>query len=125
MYTVTLEGYSESSLPERARREAEDRFRRTLERSLGGPEAVTAAYKAWQNAEETSESEFAAEAAINLFSDEENMPRSFRDQLFDLLSVKAVRQEPEADDAIKDEKTDDDAAKRKMLRPKKPGKKTL
>ncbi len=78
-----------------------------------------------QQLEETSESEFAAEAAINLFSDEENMPRSFRDQLFDLLSVKAVRQEPEADDAIKDEKTDDDAAKRKMLRPKKPGKKTL
>ncbi|NLY28220.1 MAG: hypothetical protein GX049_11880 [Alcaligenaceae bacterium] len=64
MYTVTLEGYSESSLPERARREAEDRFRRTLERSLGGPEAVTAAYKAWQNAEETSESELSPEIML-------------------------------------------------------------
>lgn len=64
LYSITLEGFSESSLPDHARKEAEDRFRRTLERALGGPEAVAAAYKAWQNAEETSEAELSPEDMI-------------------------------------------------------------
>jgi len=54
-YTVFLEDFPEIS--DKHRQEAERRFRRTLERALGGEEAVIPAYKAWQAAEESSESE--------------------------------------------------------------------
>lgn len=43
------------------RLDAEQRFRRTLERALGGPDAVLATYRAWQNAEDTAESEMSAD----------------------------------------------------------------
>lgn len=60
MYTITLQD-PPSDIPERARCDAEHRFQRTLERALGGPENVIAAYRAWQTAEETSEAEMSDE----------------------------------------------------------------
>lgn len=59
-YTITLQD-APADIPEKARRDAEQRFQRTLERALGGPDAVIAAYKAWQTAEDTAESEMAPE----------------------------------------------------------------
>lgn len=64
-------------------------------------------------------------AAINLFADEEDTQRSYRDQLLDLLSVKVVRSEPVADEPESEKSEPDEAPKKKTLRPKKPGKKTL
>lgn len=58
-YTVLLEDFPE--LSDKHRQEAERRFRRTLERALGGEDAVVPAYKAWQAAEESSESELTAD----------------------------------------------------------------
>lgn len=55
-YTITLQD-APHDMGERARLEAEARFRKTLERTLGGEEAVAPAYRAWQQAEESSESE--------------------------------------------------------------------
>lgn len=60
MYTITLQD-APADIPEKARRDAEQRFQRTLERSLGGTDAVLAAYRAWQTAEDTAESEMAPE----------------------------------------------------------------
>lgn len=60
MYIVTLQD-APSDIPERARLDAENRFHKTLERALGGPDNVMAAYRAWQAAEETPESEISAE----------------------------------------------------------------
>ncbi|MBB5213434.1 hypothetical protein [Parapusillimonas granuli] len=60
MYTITIQD-APNDLPERTRQDAEQRFRRTLERALGGPDAVLAAYRAWQTAEETAESEMTAD----------------------------------------------------------------
>lgn len=60
MYTITLQD-APADLPERARQDAEQRFRRTLERSLGGPDAVLDAYHAWQHTEDSVESEISAE----------------------------------------------------------------
>lgn len=60
MYTITLQD-APADIPEKARQEAEQRFRRTLERALGGPDAVLAAYRAWQTAEDTAESEMSAD----------------------------------------------------------------
>lgn len=60
MYTITLQD-PPSDITERARSDAENRFQRTLERALGGPENLTAAYRAWQTAEETSEAEMSIE----------------------------------------------------------------
>lgn len=54
-YTVTLEDFPE--ITPQYRLEAERRFRKTLERALGGEEEVPLAYRAWQNAEESAESE--------------------------------------------------------------------
>ncbi|WP_253207029.1 hypothetical protein [Verticiella alkaliphila] len=54
-YSVTLEDFPE--ITPQYRQEAERRFRKTLERALGGEDEVTPAYRAWQNAEESSESE--------------------------------------------------------------------
>lgn len=56
MYTITLQD-APSDIPERARLDAENRFQKTLERALGGPENVLTAYRAWQAAEESSEDE--------------------------------------------------------------------
>lgn len=56
MYTITLQD-APTDIPERVRQEAEQRFQRTLERALGGPEDVLAAYRAWQSAEDTAETE--------------------------------------------------------------------
>jgi hypothetical protein len=56
MYTITLQD-PPSDIPDRARTDAQTRFQRTLERALGGPENVIAAYRAWQTSEETSEAE--------------------------------------------------------------------
>lgn len=56
MYTITLQD-APSDIPEKARIEAERRFQRTLERALGGPDQVLTAYRAWQTAEDTPESE--------------------------------------------------------------------
>lgn len=60
MYTITLQD-APSDIPERARLEAESRFQKTLERALGGPENVMLAYRAWQTAEETSDTEMSDE----------------------------------------------------------------
>lgn len=59
-YTITLQD-APAEITERAQREAEERFRRTLERALGGPDAVLAAHRAWQAVEDTAESEMSAE----------------------------------------------------------------
>lgn len=56
MYTITLEDYP-SSLTKQAKLNAEYRFQRVLKRSLGEPEDIILAYKTWQNAMETDESE--------------------------------------------------------------------
>lgn len=60
MYTITLQD-APTDVPEKARQEAERRFQRTLERALGGTEEVLAAYRAWQSAEDTAESEMKPE----------------------------------------------------------------
>lgn len=60
MYTITLHD-APSDIPERARRDAESRFQKTLERALGGPENTMTAYRAWQTAEETSEAEMSGD----------------------------------------------------------------
>lgn len=59
-YIITLQD-APAEITERAKRDAEERFRRTLERALGGPDAVLAAHRAWQAAEDTAETEMAAE----------------------------------------------------------------
>lgn len=59
-YTITLQE-APRDITDCARRDAEDRFRRTLERALGGPDAVPIAYRAWQQAEENTETEMSAE----------------------------------------------------------------
>ena len=59
-YIITLQD-APSEITGQGRRDAEERFRRTLERALGGPDAVALAYKAWQQAEETAETEMSAE----------------------------------------------------------------
>lgn len=59
-YTITLQD-APAEITERARRDAEDRFRKTLERALGGADAVPLAYRAWQQAEESTETELSAE----------------------------------------------------------------
>ena len=59
-YAITLQD-APSDITDRAKRDAEERFRRTLERALGGPDAVTRAYRAWQHLEETAEAETSAE----------------------------------------------------------------
>ena len=60
MYTITLQD-APADITELARAHAEHLFRRTLERALGGPEQVLAAYKAWTTAEDTAEDEMAPE----------------------------------------------------------------
>lgn len=59
-YTITLQD-APAEITERAWRDAEDQFRRTLERALGGSNAVLAAHRAWQATEDTVETEMAAE----------------------------------------------------------------
>lgn len=59
-YITTLQD-APADATDRAKREAEERFRRTLERALGGPDAVPVAYRAWQQAEETAEAEMSVE----------------------------------------------------------------
>ncbi|MCQ9616674.1 hypothetical protein L1889_08085 [Paenalcaligenes niemegkensis] len=59
-YTITLQD-APSDISERAKKDAEYRFQRTLQRSLGEPDEVVASYMAWQNAEETAESELSPE----------------------------------------------------------------
>lgn len=60
MYAIALQD-APSNIPERTRLDAENRFQKTLERALGGPENVIAAYRAWQTAEETSDLELSDE----------------------------------------------------------------
>ncbi len=59
-YTITLQD-APSDITDRAKRDAEERFRRTLERALGGADAVPIAHRAWQSAEDTAEGEMSAE----------------------------------------------------------------
>ncbi|NYT65011.1 hypothetical protein H0A58_03405 [Alcaligenaceae bacterium] len=59
-YTITLQD-APSEITDRAQRNAEARFQRTLERALGGSDEVLAAHRAWQSAEDTAESEMSAE----------------------------------------------------------------
>ncbi|HEX2518399.1 MAG TPA: hypothetical protein VHK04_02535 [Castellaniella sp.] len=63
MYTITLQD-APTNLPDKARQDAEQRFRRTLERTLGGAEQTLAAYQAWSMAEDTAESEMAPEDVV-------------------------------------------------------------
>lgn len=51
MYRIILQDLP-ANVPERLRLDAQRRFQRTLERALGGPEAVLSAYRAWQAAQE-------------------------------------------------------------------------
>ncbi|WP_322994846.1 hypothetical protein [Castellaniella sp.] len=60
MYSITLQD-APADIPEKARQEAERRFQRTLERTLGGPDAVLAAYQAWAAAEDTTADEMKPE----------------------------------------------------------------
>jgi len=60
MYTITLQD-APRDITDRAQRDAGQRFGKALERALGGPDAVLAAYRAWQAAEETAEAEMAPE----------------------------------------------------------------
>jgi len=59
-YTISLQD-APSGITERAKAEAEYRFQRTLERALGTEEEVIEAYRAWQTAEETAETELSDE----------------------------------------------------------------
>lgn len=56
MYTITLEDCP-SSITEQAKLNAEYRFQRVLERAFNEPEDVLLAYRTWQNAMESDESE--------------------------------------------------------------------
>lgn len=56
MYTITLQD-APADLPGQAQRDAEQRFTRTLERALGGPDAVLEAFRAWQLAEDVAQDE--------------------------------------------------------------------
>ena len=58
-YSVSLQGIE--GLPPGDRIAAEVRFIKDLERSLGSAEAVTATYRAWQEASECDASELSAE----------------------------------------------------------------
>jgi len=55
-YTITLED-PPKELTDARRTEVVRRFQSTLERALDGPEGVLTAYRAWQTAEDSSESE--------------------------------------------------------------------
>lgn len=59
-YIITLQD-APTDITDSARREAERRFRKTLERALGGSDAAPLAYRAWQQAEDTSEAEMSVE----------------------------------------------------------------
>lgn len=56
MYTITLEDCP-SSVTEQAKLNAEYRFQRVLECAFKEPEEVLLAYRTWQNAMESDESE--------------------------------------------------------------------
>lgn len=60
MYTITLEDCP-SSVTEQAKLNAEYRFQRVLERAFKEPEEVLLAYRTWQNAMESDESELSEE----------------------------------------------------------------
>lgn len=62
-YSISLQD-APADITDGARREAEQRFRRTLERALGGPDAVLAAHSAWQTAEDTAETEMSLEDIV-------------------------------------------------------------
>ena len=50
-YRINLQDFPE--IPENTRVKAEDQYRRALEKALGGPEEVVAAYRAWLNVSES------------------------------------------------------------------------
>jgi hypothetical protein len=52
-YTVALQDFPE--IPADVRQQAERRYIKTLEKALGGAEEVGLAYRAWTNAEDSSE----------------------------------------------------------------------
>lgn len=58
-YTVALQDFPE--IPAKVRLEAERRYGKTLERALGGVDEVGLAYRAWTNAEDSSEDELSAD----------------------------------------------------------------
>lgn len=60
MYTITLEDCP-TSITEQAKLNAEYRFQRVLERAFKEPEDILLAYKTWQNAMESDESELSEE----------------------------------------------------------------
>ena len=58
-YTVTLQDFP--NIPADLKQQAEHRFTRVLERSLGGADEIRPAYKAWSDAEDASEGDLSAE----------------------------------------------------------------
>lgn len=63
MYTITLED-SPTSITPQAKLNAEYRFQRVLERALGEPENILLAYRTWQNAMESDESELSEDHKV-------------------------------------------------------------
>lgn len=63
MYTITLEDCP-TSITEQAKLNAEYRFQRVLERAFKEPEDILLAYKTWQNAMESDESELSEEDKV-------------------------------------------------------------
>ena len=62
-YTVTLQDFPE--IPANVRQQAERRYTRTLERTIGGADEIVPAYQAWTTAEDSAESELSdAEKAL-------------------------------------------------------------
>lgn len=59
-YTIILQD-APTDITDRARREAEERFGKALERALGGPGAMPLAYRAWQQTEDAVETGISAE----------------------------------------------------------------
>lgn len=59
-YTITLQD-APFEITDRAKENAQARFKKTLERTLGSAEDVLTAYQAWQMAQETAEDELSAE----------------------------------------------------------------
>ncbi len=58
-YSVTLQDFP--GIPADVRQQAERRFVKTLEKSLGGPDEIDLAYRAWTHAEDASEDELSAD----------------------------------------------------------------
>jgi len=58
-YSITLQDFPD--IPEDTRVKAEDRYRRALEKALGGPDEVVPAYRAWLSASESGNDQLGRE----------------------------------------------------------------